>query len=104
MGYSDYDAGYDGSIDPHTATATFAADSYVSHNKKDFEGIKNPLFCPIFILGTADPCKFPETTQKVFGDEPKIPKIIKNILNKKENYTKLNNKINVVKNYILKRI
>ena len=104
MGYSDYDSGYDGSIDPHTATATFAADSYVSHNKKDFEGIKNPLFCPIFILGTADPCKFPETVKDATGVKPKIPKSIKNILNKKENYVKLENDIDIIQNYILKKI
>jgi len=104
MKYSDDDAGYNGSIDPHTATAAFAADRYVSDNKKDFDGIKNPLFCPIYILGTADPCKFPETVQEVTGVKSQIPESIKSILNKKENFAKLDNNIDVVKDYILEKI
>ena len=103
MKYSDDDAGYNGSIDPHTATAAFAADRYVSDNKKDFDGIKNPLFCPIYILGTADPCKFPETINKAIGLKPNLPNELDYIISAKENYDIIPNNLDKVKNYILEK-
>ena len=78
-------------IDPHTATAFKSAEI-------------NSTSEEVFVLGTAHPCKFSETVKEATGVEPKIPEGIKNILSKKENYTKLDNNIDIVKNHILKRI
>ena len=78
-------------IDPHTATAFKSAEI-------------NSTSEEVFVLGTAHPCKFSETVKEATGVEPKIPEGIKNILSKKENYTKLDNNIDIVKNHILERI
>ena len=78
-------------IDPHTATAFKSAEI-------------NSTSEEVFVLGTAHPCKFSETVKGATGVEPKIPEGIKNILSKKENYTKLDNNIDIVKNHILERI
>ena len=56
------------------------------------------------ILGTAHPYKFLETIKMATSREVKMPKQISNILNKKEKYDILENKIIDVKNYILGKI
>ena len=78
-------------IDPHTATAVGAS--------KD---IKNGS--EILILGTAHPYKFLETIKMATSQEVETPKQIAHLMNKKENYDILENKINDVKNYILGKI
>jgi len=79
-------------IDPHTATAFKSAEI-------NSEGEEE-----MFVLGTAHPCKFSETVKEAIGVEPKIPKSIKNILNKKESYAILDNNIDLIKNHVLERI
>jgi len=79
-------------IDPHTATAFKSAEI-------NSEGEEE-----MFVLGTAHPCKFSETVKEAIGVEPKIPKSIKNILNKKESYATLDNNIDLIKNHVLERI
>ena len=78
-------------IDPHTATAFKSAEINSSGEE-------------MLILGTAHPCKFSDTVKEATGVEPKIPESIKNILNKKESYTILDNNIDVIKNHVLESI
>ena len=78
-------------IDPHTATAFKSAEIHSTGEE-------------MLVLGTAHPCKFPESVKEATGVEPKIPESIKNILNKKESYVTLDDNIDVIKNHILERI
>ena len=78
-------------IDPHTATAFKSAEIHSTGEE-------------MLVLGTAHPCKFPESVKEATGVEPKIPESIKNILNKKESYAKLDDNIDVIKSHILERI
>jgi len=78
-------------IDPHTATAFKSAEIHSTGEE-------------MLVLGTAHPCKFPESVKEATGVEPKVPESIKNILNKKESYAKLDDNIDVIKNHILERI
>ena len=78
-------------IDPHTATAVGAS--------KDIKDGSE-----ILILGTAHPYKFLETIKMATSQEVETPKQIEHLMNKKENYDILENKIDDVKNYILGKI
>ena len=78
-------------LDPHTATAVGA--SKVLKNGSE-----------ILILGTAHPYKFLETIKMATSQEVKTPKQIAHLMDKKENYDILENKINDIKNYILGKI
>ena len=78
-------------LDPHTATAVGA-----SRDIKDGS--------EILILGTAHPYKFLETIKMATSQEVKTPKQIAHLMDKKENYDILENKINDIKNYILGKI
>ena len=78
-------------IDPHTATAVGAS--------KDIKDGSE-----ILILGTAHPYKFLETIKMATSLEVETPKQIAHLMDKKENYDILENKINDVKSYILGKI
>ena len=78
-------------LDPHTATA-------VGASKELKDGSE------ILILGTAHPYKFLETIKMATSQEVKTPKQIAHLMDKKENYDILENKINDIKNYILGKI
>ena len=78
-------------LDPHTATA-------VGASKIVKDGSK------ILILGTAHPFKFLETIKMATSQEVEIPKQISHLMDKKENYDILENKIKDIKNYILDKI
>ena len=78
-------------IDPHTATAVGAS--------KDIKDGSE-----ILILGTAHPYKFLETIKMATSLEVETPKQIAHLMDKKENYDILENKINDVKSYILEKI
>ena len=58
----------------------------------------------ILILGTAHPYKFLETIKIATSQEVDAPKQIVHLMDKKENYDILENKIGDVKNYILSKI
>ena len=77
-------------IDPHTATAVQA----LKNVKDDSETV---------VLGTAHPYKFLETIKLATGEDIKPPAQAANLLDKKEKYDILENKINLVKEYILKK-
>ncbi len=78
-------------LDPHTATAVGAS--------KDIKDGSE-----ILILGTAHPYKFLETIKIATSQEVESPKQVAHLMDKKENYDILENKINDVKNYILGKI
>ena len=78
-------------LDPHTATAVIASNKI----KNNYETI---------VLGTAHPYKFLETIKKATGKEVKPPKQFLNILEKKENYDILSNRVSEIKNFILGKI
>ena len=78
-------------IDPHTATAIGASKVVKDINK-------------IIILGTAHPYKFLETIKIATSQELEVPKQIAHLMDKKEKYDILDNKITDIKNYILEKI
>ena len=55
-------------------------------------------------MGTAHPYKFLETIKMATSQQVEIPKQIAHLMDKKENYDILENKIKDVKNYILGKI
>ena len=78
-------------LDPHTATAVGA--SRVIEDDSE-----------ILILGTAHPYKFLETIKMATSQEVETPKQIAHLLNKKEKYDILENKITDIKDYILGKL
>ncbi len=78
-------------IDPHTATAVQA-----------FKNIKDDS--ETVVLGTAHPYKFLETIKLATGEDIEAPAQVVNLLDKKERYDILDNKTNLVKEYILKKV
>ena len=77
-------------IDPHTATAVQA----LKNIKDDSETV---------VLGTAHPYKFLETIKLATGEDIEAPAQVVNLLDKKERYDILENKTNLVKEYIFKK-
>ena len=55
------------------------------------------------ILGTAHPYKFLETIKLATGEDIKAPTQFANLLDRKEKFDILENKTNIVKEYILKK-
>ena len=55
------------------------------------------------VLGTAHPYKFLETVKLATGEDIEAPAQVVNLLDKKERYDILENKTNLVKEYILKK-
>ncbi len=78
-------------LDPHTATA-------VGASKKINDETET------LILGTAHPYKFLETIKLATSKEIKTPAQLSNILDKKEKYDILENKLSDIKNYILGKL
>ena len=87
----EYESKYDFILDPHTATAVGASKKIINNSDT-------------IILGTAHPYKFLETIKKATGKEIKPPKQFTNLLDKKEKYDILENKVLEVKNYILEKL
>ncbi len=79
-------------IDPHTATAVKPLNQ---ENYKDYE-----CFC----FETAHPSKFPLAINKAINKFPNLPNEFNGIDNKIEKFDILDNNINTVKEYILKKI
>ena len=78
-------------LDPHTATA-------VGASKVIKDGSE------VLILGTAHPYKFLETIKMATSQEIETPKQIAHLMNKKEKYDILENKITDIKDYILGKL
>jgi threonine synthase len=77
-------------IDPHTATAFYAAQKITSNN-------------PCVVVGTAHPYKFLETMKSVTGKQIKKPIQVAELMSGKEKYIILSNNTNIVKKYILEK-
>ena len=66
-------------LDPHTAVGFYASASELNFD------------VPMVNLGTAHPSKFSKAVIDAIGLEPEIPDRLKNIINKKERFTQLEN-------------
>jgi len=55
-------------------------------------------------LACAHPAKFPDSIEKAIGIDVEKPKNLKEILDKKEKYTVMENNFTKVQNYILEKI
>ena len=77
-------------VDPHTATAFYAANKIKTYH-------------PCVILGTAHPYKFLETMILVTGKKIKKPSQLSKFMVGKEKYDILKNNTNIVKKYILEK-
>ncbi len=82
-------------IDPHTAIGLGAIPKVVDSEVSAVNTIS---------LATAHPAKFPETTKFVRNEEVELPTELKHVMNEKENFSIMDNNIDIVKNYILKNI
>ena len=66
-------------LDPHTAVGFYASAKIIDAD------------VPMVNLGTAHPAKFSQAVIDAIGLEPEIPDRLKNIINKKEKFTELDN-------------
>ncbi len=73
---------------PHTATGTRAAESLRNKNGK------------MVVLATASPAKFPDVVMESIGVKPALPAHLSDLMTRKEQYHKLPNDIDQIKNYI----
>ena len=78
-------------MDPHTAIGYGVA-------KK----LKQDNSC--VILSTAHPSKFPEAIKNALGKNEELPPELRNVLKEEEKFEILENSLDQVKNYILKKI
>ncbi len=84
-------------LDPHTAVAVFSGE----------KALKNKLISkdtPLITLGCAHPAKFPDTILKSLNFKPKNPIKLEKIVKSKENFEVIDNDLEVIKNYILKKM
>ena len=82
-------------LEPHGAVAWNALERYMKQNK---ENKSSAAVC----FETADPAKFPEKIKKILGVEPKIPKSMSGLQNKKENFEVISNDYFKFKEMLLK--
>ena len=85
-------------VDPHTAIGIGAIIKILKTNKDSNINVHTTI-----TLATAHPAKFPEATSVVHGGV-ELPKELKHVINEKENFDIMDNNINSIKNYILKKI
>ena len=77
-------------LDPHTAVGFYASASELNFD------------VPMVNLGTAHPAKFSKAVIDAIGFEPEIPDRLKNIINKKEKFTQLENNSETLISFIRK--
>jgi len=77
-------------LDPHTAVGFYASASELNFD------------VPMVNLGTAHPAKFSKAVIDAIGFEPEIPDRLKNIINKKERFTQLENNSEALISFIRK--
>ena len=77
-------------LDPHTAVGFYASVSELNFD------------VPMVNLGTAHPAKFSKAVIDAIGFEPEIPDRLKNIINKKERFTQLENNSEALISFIRK--
>ena len=79
---------------PHTAIAWLATEKYNTENT-------DPTVAKVF-LSTAHACKFPEVFPENMSDALHLPKNVKNLYGKQENYVLMNNEYTDFKEYLIK--
>ncbi len=77
--------------DPHTATGLYVLDQKKSEH-------------PIVSLGCAHPAKFGDAIERATGEKPILPDQLKNVFDKEEKFTILNNNVEDIKKHILSYI
>ena len=77
-------------LDPHTAVGFYASAKIINAD------------VPMVNLGTAHPAKFSQAVIDAIGFEPEIPDRLKNIINKKEKFTELENNSEALISFIRK--
>lgn len=75
-------------LDPHSAIGCMAAEKY-----RDTK-------IPMIVLATAHPAKFPKPIDESIGVSPELPSFLKDLMNQKEEYIVLENKIQDVITFI----
>ena len=84
-------------LDPHTAVAIFSGERALKNKKISKDS-------PLITLACAHPAKFPDTILKSLNFKPENPKKLEKIIKLKENFEVIDNDIEVIKNYILKKM
>ena len=84
-------------LDPHTAVAIFSG-------KKALKNKKISNDSPLITLACAHPAKFPDTILKSLNFRPDNPKKLEKIIKSKENYEVIENDLEAIKKYILKKM
>jgi len=85
-------------VDPHTAIGIGAIIKILKKNKDNDVNINATIS-----LATAHPAKFPEILRVAYG-EVELPKELKHVMKKKENFVIMGNDLAKVQGYILKKI
>ena len=78
-------------LDPHSAIG------YGAFDKVNLNGNN-------IVLATAHPCKFPDAIKKAIDLKAELPEELRFIMNEKENYDKVDNNVDKVKQHIRERI
>jgi len=77
-------------LDPHTAVGVGVARKLSMNDS--------------IVLSTAHPCKFPEATNNAINKYEELPKELRHVLDKDENFQVLKNNVEDVKNFIKSKI
>ena len=85
-------------VDPHTAIGIGAIIKILKKNKDSDFSINTTIS-----LATAHPAKFPKATSVAYGGA-ELPNELKHVLQEKENFSVIENNIDIVKNFILKKV
>ena len=77
-------------LDPHTAIGVGVA--------------KKLSFNDCVVLSTAHPCKFPDATNNAINKHEKLPKELRHVLDKEENFQLLKNNTEDVKRFVKSKV
>ena len=83
-------------LDQHTAIGTLASEKFMQH--KDYRGE------PIITLATAHPAKFPSANIEAKIPPAKLPNFLSDLFERKEQFTILDNNLEIVKKFISAKI
>lgn len=83
-------------LDPHTAIGVAASNSFLKSESYNGE--------LVVTLATAHPAKFPDAVVDAGAPEPKLPDFLKDLFDRKEEFTTLGNDTDLVKKFISEKI
>ena len=86
-------------LDPHTAVGVGAILNVIEKNKDSGVNTANTI-----ALATAHSAKFPEASKYAKGGKAELPEKLKYVMKEKENFIVMDNNLEHVKDYILKKI